>query len=179
VDDIQRTGDGLMENLYDGGVVVGHSGHRGADDAVLVAARLAARLHLPLHVVHVIAVEDFPVDPDSLTDEADARSIAKQQQVVEGLLAGYEGPWGRRVERGDPAEVLSRVADEVRAPLLVVGTHAESRAGLGLRLLGHRSVSRAAVGLGRHPVLVVPEGTAQDLDEVRFGEPPPKAGPAV
>ncbi|MDF2977757.1 MAG: hypothetical protein K0S40_2485 [Actinomycetospora sp.] len=118
MDDIQRTGDGLMENLYDGGVVVGHSGHRGADDAVLVAARLAARLHLPLHVVHVIAVEDFPVDPDSLTDEADARSIAKQQ-------------------------------------------------------------SRAAVGLGRHPVLVVPEGTAQDLDEVRFGEPPPKAGPAV
>lgn len=165
--------------MYDGGVVVGHSGHRGADDAVLVAARLAAGLHLPLHVVHGIAVEDLPVDPDSLTDEADARSLAKQQQVVEGLLAGYEGPWDRRVERGDPAEVLSRVADEVGAPFLVVGTHAESGADLGRRLLGHHSVSRAAVGLGRYPVLVVPEGIAQDLDAVRFWGPAPQAGPAV
>lgn len=144
----------------DGGLVVGHSRHRGSDDAVLVAARLAVRLGVPLHIVHVVATDDFPVDPDAWTWESDgARAIEDQGQALRELLADAPVIWDHRVRRGDPAAVLMTVADEAGAPV-VVGTHGTGRARVESALLGHRSVSRAAIGSGRRPVLVVPAGSA-------------------
>ena len=152
----------------DGGVVVGHSRHHGSDDAVVVAARLAVRLTVPLHVVHVVATDDFPIDPDSWSWEADgARAIEEQAQALGELLADAPLVWDRRVRQGDPAAVLMALADEVDAPFVVVGTHGTGRARVGSALLGHRSVSHAAIGLGHRPVLIVPAGSA--------GTSPPRA----
>lgn len=143
----------------DGGVVVGHSRHRGSDDAVLVAADLARRLGVPLHVLHVLATEDFPVDPDAWDWEREGeRAVAEQEAAVRSLLAGSGVTWDREVLEGDPATVLARVAEAVDAPFVVVGTHGEGRVRLGSALLGHRSVSHGAVARGHRPVLVVPEG---------------------
>ncbi|HSK57892.1 MAG TPA: universal stress protein [Actinomycetospora sp.] len=143
----------------DGGVVVGHSRHAGSDDAVAVAARLATRLCVPLHVVHTVSADDFPVDPDSWNAETDAlRAVPEQERAVGRLLAEHVGTWTHQVERGDPAVVLTQVADRVGAPFIVVGTHGEGRGRLNSVLLGHQSVSHATVELGRHPVLVVPRG---------------------
>jgi nucleotide-binding universal stress UspA family protein len=145
----------------DGGVVVGHSRHRGSDDAVLVAARLAVRLAVPLHVVHVVASDDFPVDPDSWNWEAEAaRAVEDQLEALHALLAPVPVIWDHRLRQGDPASVLLAVADEVDAPFVVVGTHGTGRARVESALLGHRSVSHAAIGRGARPVLVVPAGSA-------------------
>ncbi len=143
----------------DGGVVVGHSRHRGSDDAVLVAADLAVRLGVPLHVVHVLSTEDFPVDPDAWDWESQGeRAVAEQETVVRSLLAGSEVVWDREVREGDPATVLSAVAEAVGAPFVVLGTHGEGRSRVGGALLGHRSVSHRAIARCHRPVLVVPEG---------------------
>lgn len=145
----------------DGGLVVGHSRHRGSDDAVLVAARLAARLSVPLHVVHTVATDDFPIDPDSWDWEADgARAIEDQAEMLRELLANAPVLWDRRVRQGHPATVLLAVAAEVDAPFVVVGTHGTGRARVQSALLGHRSVSHAAIDRGDRPVLVVPAGSA-------------------
>lgn len=145
----------------DGGVVVGHSRHRGSDDAVLVGARLAVRLAVPLHVVHVVATDDFPVDPDSWSWESDgARAIEAQLEVLRNLLGGVPVIWDHRVRQGEAASVLVAIAEDVDAPFVVVGTHGTGRARVESALLGHRSVSHAAIGRGRRPVLVVPAGSA-------------------
>ncbi|MCD2195269.1 universal stress protein [Actinomycetospora endophytica] len=150
-----------LEAEPDGGVVVGHSRHRGSDDAVLVAARLAVRLAVPLHIVHVVATDDFPIDPDSWNWETDAaRAVEEQAQALLELLAHAPVVWDRRVRQGDPASVLLVVAEEVDAPFVVVGTHGTGRARVQSALLGHRSVSKAAIGRGSRPVLVVPAGSA-------------------
>ena len=147
--------------MTDGGIVVGHSRHHGSDDAVLVAARLAARLTLPLHVVHVVASDDYPVDPDSWSWDSDgARAIEEQAEVLRELLEPTSLPWDHRVRQGDPAAVLVAEAEAVDAPFVVVGTHGTGRARVESALLGHRSVSHAAIGRGRRPVLVVPAGSA-------------------
>jgi nucleotide-binding universal stress UspA family protein len=158
---VERTDGGPAPDTHDGGIVVGHSRHRGSDDAVLVAARLAVRLALPLHVVHVVASDDFPVDPDSWNWEADAaRAVEDQIEALRALLAAVPLVWDHRLRQGDPAAVLVETADEVDAPFVVVGTHGTGRARVESALLGHRSVSHAAIGRGARPVLVVPAGSA-------------------
>jgi nucleotide-binding universal stress UspA family protein len=153
--------DQPREHTPDGGVVVGHSRHRGSDDAVLVAARLAVRLAVPLHVVHVMATDDFPVDPDSWDWEADgARAVEEQAQALATMLGGVPVLWDHRVHQGDPAMVLVEVAEDVDAPFIVVGTHGTGRARVQSAMLGHRSVSHAAIGRGLRPVVVVPAGGA-------------------
>jgi len=57
----------------------------------------------------------------------------------------------RRFEKGDPATVTLRVADEVRADLIVMGTH--GRTGLSRLLMG--SVAEQVVRRARCPVLTV------------------------
>ncbi len=156
----------------DGGVVVGHSRHRGSDDAVLVAAHLAVRLAVPLHVVHVVSAEDFPVDPDSWSWDAEgARAIEEQAQELRRLLTDVLLVWDRRVRQGDPATVLMAVADEVGAPFVVVGTHGTGRARVESALLGHRSVSHAAIGRGGRPVLVVPARSSDTERRPATGPP--------
>ena len=59
-------------------------------------------------------------------------------------------PYTFRSEIGDPATVLTRVADEVRADAVVVGASAQA----GHRLIG--SVAVRLVRAGRWPVTVVP-----------------------
>jgi hypothetical protein len=50
--------------------------------------------------VHVVAVDDFPVDPDSWAWEADAhQQIATQEETVRRLLDGQWVTWSRRVGR--------------------------------------------------------------------------------
>jgi nucleotide-binding universal stress UspA family protein len=62
----------------------------------------------------------------------------------------------RRVEFGQPAEQLVRVAEEENAELVVVGSR--GRSPMRAALLG--SVSASAIALARCPVLVVPPEAA-------------------
>ena len=70
--------------------------------------------------------------------------------VVGNPLAGYretapDVPIDTRVEKGDPAGVILRTAEEMKCDLIVMGTH--GRTGLGRWLTGHvvdEVVQRAA-----------------------------------
>jgi nucleotide-binding universal stress UspA family protein len=125
--------------------------------AIEVACELAARFDTWVELVH--AVEDVPVFPlgpgtrtrmaNEWAAPAQARRDAEPycQQVRDHGL-----PVHMTVERGEPDEVVRRVAARLDADLVVTATH---RAGhLSEALLD--SVSRRIVRLAHRPTLVVP-----------------------
>jgi hypothetical protein len=77
---------------------------------------------------------------------------ASAWKQFDGLPVPPANVWvERRVEEGDAVEAILRVAQEVRADLLVMGTH--GRTGLGRLLMG--SVAEQVVRKAACPVLTV------------------------
>jgi len=140
-------------------IVVGYASSAAGRRALTVAAELAADLGARLHVVHVVDLLDYPVDPD-LPDweEQGTARLAAERAEVDSVLTEWPGQWDYQVRRGDPAHALAEVAGHVRARMIVVG----SRHGSGLaaaleRLAGTpRSVAHA-LERADIPVLVVPD----------------------
>lgn len=130
--------------------------------ALEVAADLARRLDAHLHVVHVVDLSDYPIDPDGANWEEQAQAaLAMEQETVRAALSAFEGQWTYHAWRGNPAALLVTVADEYDALMLVIGA---SREGLGPAIshLLNRSVSRGLTGSSGHrPVLVVPRNAAR------------------
>jgi nucleotide-binding universal stress UspA family protein len=129
-----------------------------------VARSLARDLGARLHVVHVVQethVVEEPVtvfEPSSL-DMPGAGGGGERQGYHEALKDHLRelhptGP-GVRVEtylrEGDPAEEILRLADDVGADLIVIGTH--GRRGLARAVLG--SVAESVMRRARCPVLTV------------------------
>jgi nucleotide-binding universal stress UspA family protein len=136
-------------------LVLGFDRSRASHTAIQVAADLALRLAAELHVVHVVDLSDYPVDPDLPTWEDLGRSVlASEEAEVRTALAGHAGPWSYRAMRGDPVALLASVADEVDALLVIVGTRGAGPSAALHRLLDG-SVSHGLIGRHR-PVLVVP-----------------------
>jgi len=114
-----------------------------------------------MRVLHVVTMEDYPVDPDSSTWD-------DQMRRHEDLLASHVGAlidlpdqqWSYAIVRGDPWHALVTEADKDDALMIVVGqhTHAHLIAGAVVRLLGggSDSVAGALIRRGHRPVLVVP-----------------------
>lgn len=137
-------------------LVVGYSPDSGGDQALVVAADLALRLGARVHVVHVITLADYPIDPDAADWEEQARHhVAQQRDSVRRVLSDRGVAWHYEARRGDPADELCRAADEQDALLIVVGTRGE-----GLRVVVPRllepSVSHTVIRHQHRPVLVVP-----------------------
>ncbi|MCP2335769.1 universal stress protein [Actinomadura rupiterrae] len=114
-----------------------------------LARRSGARLVL-VYVVPVATMSTLTPGGAAVLREA-AEEVAGEMRAelakaAERAHVDYE----YRTEPGDPAGVLSRIADEVRADVVVVGASAQA---------GHRLVGSVAVRLvraGRWPVTVVP-----------------------
>lgn len=144
-----------------------------APRVVREAARQAALAHVDLVVVHVdttrfVAFED----PDGYVhsasgDVAGAASKAALEDVRRAAaeaLAGDTVAWSVRQEIGDPALALIRLADEIHASVLVVGTR---KRGLGesLREFLTGSVAARLSHRQRRPVLVVPQDDPVGADD--------------
>jgi nucleotide-binding universal stress UspA family protein len=141
-------------------IVVGYSPDPGSEHALVVATGLARPLRARLHVVHVVTLDDYPIDPDADDWEEQARQeLAQQCDHVARRLANRGVDWDYETRRGDPADELCRAADEHAALLIVVGTRGE-----GLRVVIPRllepSVSHAVIHHQHRPVLIVPPPTA-------------------
>jgi nucleotide-binding universal stress UspA family protein len=149
-------------------VVCAVDGSRAAGDAAVAAAALAEALELELVLLHA-------VDPEpALTVAAAPYHYLRAQDHDVPIAAGrrfldalvdeleYRGPVERRVELGNPSEVIPGVAENAHAAVLVTGTR--GRGTLRAAILG--SVSNAAVARVTCPVMVVSEG-----DRVRLGRP--------
>lgn len=124
-------------------------------------ADIAGRLDATLHVVHVVDLSDYPIDPDAWDWEQQAeRTLAAEKRAVEAALAAQPTPWTYHAAHGNPVALLRQVADEYDALMIVVGTRGEGGGSILSRLTGEPSVSHGLVARTHRPVLVVPPRAA-------------------
>jgi nucleotide-binding universal stress UspA family protein len=137
-------------------LVVGLGSDSTGDRALAVALDLAQRLGAHLHVVHVVSLEDHPVDPDAADWEQQARqAAAEHRHRVSDQLADTKIGWGYETRHGEPAVELAAVAEDRAALYIIVGTRGEGPMHALSRLL-RPSVSHAVIGHQHRPILVVP-----------------------
>lgn len=138
-------------------IVAGFDRSRASLQALRRAAGLGRRLGARIVVVHAIDLADYPVDPDAEDWELQAEeALAGERQTVAAELAGFEPGWSYRCLRAPAAEVLSRIAEEEDALMIVVGMRSHGLARLVDHLLDP-PVSQQLIRHGGRPVLVVPE----------------------
>lgn len=126
------------------------------DAAVDYAVQLAKQLDATIHLLHVVT---FPVYGVPELGLAHANAVAQSamiesQRALEGLAARLReqvtvAPV--RLEAGDAREIIDRVADEVGADMIVMGTH--GRRGFSRWFLG--SIAESVVRTAPCPVLTV------------------------
>lgn len=118
--------------------------------AVRLARRVAQREEAVVYLLHVVTPTDPLVVSAPLIErrnETDSRTLLKQ--IVEQELAGIQHE--TMLRQGSPADETVRAANEVKADLIVMATHA--RHGLSHLVLG--SVTEKVVREASCPVLTV------------------------
>ena len=139
-------------------------------EVLQTAASLASKLSAPLICAHVdeasYLVEWDParsahrlsLHPE--TDNAEIRAVTQELRKSIGLACDAQGiQWTLRTLAGDPARALGRLAAEVGAAMIIVGT---PEPGLGHRISAALNGSVAA-WLSHHqdhPILIVPVRSA-------------------
>lgn len=137
-------------------LVVGYKDGPECVNALRFAIGLATELNASIHIVHVIDLADYPLDPDDLDWEEQAeRSLDQEQIRVRTVMGDHPGEWTYRSCRGNPLKLLREAAAEHGALMVVVGTHSDGPGASLARLFGG-SVSHGLVRHLHHPVLVVP-----------------------
>ncbi|MGE3453861.1 MAG: universal stress protein [Kofleriaceae bacterium] len=127
-----------------------------ADEGLAYAVDLASRLDATIHLLHVITVPimgmaEIGMAYGAVTMEATTKEA---QAVLDGLVARYReraAIAAPRLEVGDPRDVIDRIAEEINADLIVMGTH--GRRGVRRVLLG--SVAESVVRSAPCPVLTL------------------------
>lgn len=108
-------------------IVVGTDGSETASEAVAMAAQLARQNSAKLHLVvgvHTSASVAVPSGGANVSDPS-ASPLLRQaaQSVLESVAPGVEGiDVEIHTDVGNPADVIVKVADEVGADLIVVGS---------------------------------------------------------
>ncbi len=101
-------------------------------------------LHVVMPTVAVYGEGALPLDPEVLAREA-------KEHLNRLEVPGADVRAERQIEEGDPATEILRVAREIHADLIVLGTH--GRTGLARLLMG--SVAEQVVRKAACPVLTV------------------------
>jgi nucleotide-binding universal stress UspA family protein len=138
-------------------VLLAYDGSDPASRAIEVIARLARETR-GLRTVLVTVRDEIPVygDLPLLHDDAETERLEQEQQALlkMGLTKAREHgltyATGRTV-LGLPAREIVRMADEVAADQIVMGTH--GRGVMGSFIIG--SVAHSVIHLARTPVLLV------------------------
>jgi universal stress protein A len=108
-----------------------------SERALLASLSFAFRMGSEVHLLHVgdrpgsKTYEDHQATSDEVsaleTSEAALREAYRAAAAVVSEETGLDGPsedkLGFRVSGGDPAEEIVRVAEELHADLMVIGTH--------------------------------------------------------
>lgn len=137
-------------------LVVGYRPDPASRQALVVAVDLARRLDAHLHVVHVVDLSDYPIDPDAADwEDRAAETLRSEQEQVSRMLSDQTAGWTYHAAHGDPVSLLETVASEQCALMVVVGTRGETMSAHLHRLLAG-SVSHGLIRGRRYPVLVVP-----------------------
>ena len=120
--------------------------------ALNFAQRIAKEYGAAIIVLHVVPVSSKPSEaaPESATSEWEQGARARLVKLVKENL-GPDARCELMVQRGDPAQAILEVGDELRADLIVMATH--GRTGLKYLILG--SVAVRIVRESIVPVLTV------------------------
>ncbi|MCX4966116.1 universal stress protein [Streptomyces sp. NBC_00654] len=128
-----------------------------SDRALKYALHLAEHFGARLHIVHVISLADYPVDPD--LDGSELQSVQeeldREHASVDELMEPFTGEWTYTNETGDPVARIDAVGDRYDACWTVIGSPSTGLAGVAHKLLTG-SVSHRMVKYSHRPVLVVP-----------------------
>ncbi|HEX4785405.1 MAG TPA: universal stress protein [Candidatus Sulfotelmatobacter sp.] len=138
-----------------------------SEKALPYAAAIARHFGATLHVVHVIATEDYAHIPASEHTQALARMKQEAERQIMGILATshFQGiPHNIILDHGDVLAVLSRIVEEQDIDLIVTGTHGKH----GLEKLLSGSMAEEIFRLANVPVLAIgPEVVVDPQAEVR------------
>ncbi|HZU82443.1 MAG TPA: universal stress protein [Polyangiaceae bacterium] len=126
---------------------------RALDWAIELAARVGGRVTL-MHA-YEIPILGFPDGALIATAELASRIADGARAALEGSVDQHRGrgvPIDPMLCEGVAWEEINRVADELDADVVVIGTH--GRKGLARALLG--SVAERVIRTARHPVVAIP-----------------------
>jgi nucleotide-binding universal stress UspA family protein len=141
---IRRQKEPVMSNV----IVCGTDRSAGASRAAAVASRLAEGLRRDLALVHIDR------EPPGMASIARARQFRELRRIAEAHA--FPRHTNFRVAGGEPADELVRLASELDAELLVIGSG-------GRRELGSAFLGSVASELMRHapcPLVIVPPDAA-------------------
>lgn len=125
--------------------------------ALQFAVIMAQRLNTHLHVVHVADIDDLPIDPDAWDWEGQLdQRLADNKTTARSLLDQLDANRTYHGARGRPSDVITNLADETDALMIVLGA---SRGGVHsfIETFAGQSVSRQLTRQHGRPVLIVPE----------------------
>jgi nucleotide-binding universal stress UspA family protein len=143
-------------------ILVASDGSEAADAALAVGLDLAVEQGADLVIAHVVSVLDFAVHADGKAPRSATRAPRAEDDVV--LCAALELAEARGVKTrsellvGNASEQIIRLAHEIDAQLIVVGSRGLGR--VKSAVLG--STSREVVAHADRPVLVVRETPAAE-----------------
>jgi nucleotide-binding universal stress UspA family protein len=104
-------------------LVVGYHASSASLRALGVAKELGGHLGADIHVVHVVDLGDYPVDPDRGDWEAKGEEkLEAEEETIAAAMAAYSGHWEYHLLHGSPAHALCQLADKVDAHMIVLGT---------------------------------------------------------
>jgi len=129
-------------------IVCGINESPGALEALRVARSLSAQFDARLVLAHVAGGWSAAVDESLTTGQARQGGA----RILERVVREHDLEAERRVEIGEPAEGLARIASEEAASLIVVGSRREGRLRPRLRSTLARNLAAAAPC----PVVIVP-----------------------
>ncbi|MGH7172393.1 MAG: universal stress protein [Gemmataceae bacterium] len=121
-----------------------------SDFAFRIACSLARDYRAKLVLLHV-ALRSVVIEGESPIAPRSEEYLQGEREKLEGLSVPPEVHVERQVGEGDPAEEIFRAAQDLKADLIVMGTH--GRTGLSRLLMG--SVAEQVVRKAPCPVLTV------------------------
>lgn len=144
--------------MHGSAIVVGFDGTVGSHAALDAAVRLARATLAPLAVVHVehqppvvTASAAIGLGAGALVAAEESFADVLRQDCAE-ILDAADVRWFFEIRRGNPADELTRAADDCDATFIVVGRHGHQ----GLIRLLAGSVTRRLLERARHPLLIIP-----------------------
>ena len=146
-------------------MVLGWDLHPNSFAALRFAVVMAQRLDAHLHVVHVVDVDDLPIDPDAWNweEQLDQR-LTEDATTARTLLDQLHAHWTYHAARGRPSDVIADLAEETDALMIILGG---PRGGVlsFIETLAGQSVSHQLARQHGRPVLIVPGSHAQEDDQ--------------
>jgi len=146
-------------------IVLGWDLHPNSFAALRFAVVMAQRLDAHLHVVHVVDVDDLPIDPDAWNweEQLDQR-LTEDATTARTLLDQLHAHWTYRAARGRPGDVIADLAEETDALMIILGGPRVVDQTI-IETLAGQSVSHQLTSQHGRPVLIVPGSHARKDDQ--------------